>query len=216
MFARLPLMQTRWTFLFHLTSNPHTSCPRPFFLLPATCPRCCYPIRIKVVVAKLLHHCDIVTSCSGHCSYVAAALHGRPVTALFCSCSTLEPNNMSQVHQYSPVLSIEVSNAKLRMPSVNQGLPLHHTQRCRLFLFLYHSPPAMQLVHLQVQSMMQQVYNYRSVSHAISSIVQQQGAKGLLKGYWATNSVWFPWNMIYIASYEKSRANLAHYLQVRC
>ena len=69
-------------------------------------------------------------------------------------------------------------------------------------------------ITLQVQSMMQQVYNYRSVSHALASIVQQQGKKGLMKGYWATNSVWFPWNMIYVSSYEKSRASLAQRLQV--
>lgn len=62
--------------------------------------------------------------------------------------------------------------------------------------------------------MMQQVYNYRSVSHALISIVQQQGVKGLLKGYWATNSVWFPWNMVYVSSYEKSRASLAQRLKV--
>ena len=62
--------------------------------------------------------------------------------------------------------------------------------------------------------MMRQVYNYRNVFHAVSSIVQQQGLRGLLKGYWATNSVWFPWNMIYIAAYEKSRADLAQHLQV--
>lgn len=61
---------------------------------------------------------------------------------------------------------------------------------------------------------MQGAYSYRSAFHALSSIVQQQGLPGLMKGYWATNSVWFPWNMIYIASYEKSKSMLAQHLQV--
>lgn len=60
---------------------------------------------------------------------------------------------------------------------------------------------------------MQGAYSYRNAFHAVSSIVQQQGLPGLMKGYWATNSVWFPWNMIYIASYEKSKAMLARQLQ---
>ncbi len=60
---------------------------------------------------------------------------------------------------------------------------------------------------------MQAAYSYRNAFHAVVSIVQQQGLPGLMKGYWATNSVWFPWNMIYIASYEKSKAMLAHNLQ---
>ena len=60
---------------------------------------------------------------------------------------------------------------------------------------------------------MQGAYSYRNAFHAVSSIVQQQGLPGLMKGYWATNSVWFPWNMIYIASYERSKAALAAKLQ---
>ncbi len=66
---------------------------------------------------------------------------------------------------------------------------------------------------VQVQGMMQAAYSYRNAFHAVASIVQQQGLPGLMKGYWATNSVWFPWNMIYIASYEKSKTMLAHNLQ---
>lgn len=61
---------------------------------------------------------------------------------------------------------------------------------------------------------MQGAYSYRNAFHALSSIVHQQGLPGLLKGYWATNSVWFPWNMIYIASYERSKVMLAQQLQV--
>ena len=56
-------------------------------------------------------------------------------------------------------------------------------------------------------------YTYRNVFHAVSSITQQQGWSGLMKGYWSTNSVWFPWNMLYIASYEKSKVTLAQQLQ---
>ena len=62
--------------------------------------------------------------------------------------------------------------------------------------------------------MMHGAYSYRSAFHAVSSIVKQQGLRGLMKGYWATNSVWFPWNMIYIASYERSKCSLAQQLQV--
>lgn len=61
--------------------------------------------------------------------------------------------------------------------------------------------------------MMQGAYTYRSAFHAVSSIVQQQGLPGLMKGYWSTNSVWFPWNMIYIASYEKAKLMLTQHLQ---
>lgn len=67
---------------------------------------------------------------------------------------------------------------------------------------------------MQVQGMMQGAYSYRNAFHAISSVVQRQGPPGLMKGYWATNSVWFPWNMIYIASYERAKTALAQHLQV--
>ena len=69
-------------------------------------------------------------------------------------------------------------------------------------------------VLLQVQGMMQGAYSYRSAFHAVSSIVQRQGLPGLMKGYWVTNSVWFPWNMIYIASYERAKTVVAQHLQV--
>lgn len=61
---------------------------------------------------------------------------------------------------------------------------------------------------------MQQAYSYRSAFHALTSITRQQGLAGLMKGYWATNSVWFPWNMIYIACYEKSKQSLTQSLQL--
>ena len=67
---------------------------------------------------------------------------------------------------------------------------------------------------VQVQGLMQGAYSYRNAFHAVSSIVQQHSLQGLMKGYWATNSVWFPWNMIYIASYERSKTALARRLQV--
>ena len=68
---------------------------------------------------------------------------------------------------------------------------------------------------IQVQGLMQQAYSYRSAYHALTSITSQQGLAGLMKGYWATNSVWFPWNMIYIACYEKSKQSLTQSLQAR-
>ncbi|KAL3144186.1 hypothetical protein ABBQ32_003968 [Trebouxia sp. C0010 RCD-2024] len=68
---------------------------------------------------------------------------------------------------------------------------------------------------MQVQGMMQGAFTYRSTFHAVSSIMHQHGLPGLMKGYWATNSVWFPWNMIYIASYERSKTALAQQLQLR-
>jgi hypothetical protein len=37
--------------------------------------------------------------------------------------------------------------------------------------------------------MMKGSYNYSSAWHAISSIVRQRGLHGMLKGYWAGNSV---------------------------
>lgn len=42
---------------------------------------------------------------------------------------------------------------------------------------------------VQVQTMMKGSYNYSSAWHAISSIVRQRGLRGMLKGYWAGNSV---------------------------
>jgi hypothetical protein len=90
--------------------------------------------------------------------------------------------------------------------------------------------------------MMNGSYNYSSAWHAVSSIVRQRGLRGMLKGYWAGNSVrltsrtticmrsidifrkwyadvgcvrvahptsllqvWFPWNAVYIASYEHAK-----------
>jgi hypothetical protein len=42
---------------------------------------------------------------------------------------------------------------------------------------------------VQVQTMMKGSYNYSSAWHAVSSIVRQRGLRGMLKGYWAGNSV---------------------------
>jgi solute carrier family 25 citrate transporter 1 len=33
---------------------------------------------------------------------------------------------------------------------------------------------------------------------------------GLFRGYWATNAVWLPWNVLYIAGYEAARQQAAH------
>lgn len=56
---------------------------------------------------------------------------------------------------------------------------------------------------LQVQSIMGSQFAYRSSLHALQVAVQHAGVSGLFRGYWATNSVWLPWNMIYITTYER-------------
>ena len=48
---------------------------------------------------------------------------------------------------------------------------------------------AMTTLRVQVQTMMKGSYNYSSAWHAVSSIVRQRGLRGMLKGYWAGNSV---------------------------
>lgn len=55
------------------------------------------------------------------------------------------------------------------------------------------------------QGMMGGAYHYRNGWHALTTLVGQEGLRGLFKGYWVTNSVWIPWNIIYIASYEKMK-----------
>ena len=44
-----------------------------------------------------------------------------------------------------------------------------------------------------------------SLSGALQRVWHAKGARGLLQGYWATNCVWLPWNVVYIASYEGLR-----------
>ena len=41
-------------------------------------------------------------------------------------------------------------------------------------------------------------------------LLKSQGPAGLLRGYWATNSVWLPWNVLYIAMYEDFKQRVAH------
>lgn len=65
---------------------------------------------------------------------------------------------------------------------------------------------------LQVQTMMQHEHRFTSTWHAVSSIVRQNGAGGLLRGYWVGNAVWLPWNAIMIPSYEKSKQITAEVL----
>jgi hypothetical protein len=36
-------------------------------------------------------------------------------------------------------------------------------------------------------------------------ILRQAGPMGLFKGYWATNCVWLPWNIVYIGCYEANK-----------
>lgn len=42
-----------------------------------------------------------------------------------------------------------------------------------------------------------------------AELVRRQGVSGLMRGYWATNSVWLPWNVLYIAMYEDFKQRLA-------
>ena len=64
----------------------------------------------------------------------------------------------------------------------------------------------------QVQSMAGSTYQYRSTWDAVRALTAQRGAAGLMRGYWATNAVWLPWNAIYIASYESSKRAAARAL----
>ena len=45
----------------------------------------------------------------------------------------------------------------------------------------------------------------RHAAAALVAIVREAGPLGLFKGYWATNCVWLPWNVLYIALYEGAR-----------
>lgn len=65
---------------------------------------------------------------------------------------------------------------------------------------------------LQVQTMMLQEQRFTSTWHAVSSIVRQNGPRGLLRGYWVGNAVWLPWNAIMIPTYERSKVLAADVL----
>jgi len=66
----------------------------------------------------------------------------------------------------------------------------------------------------QVQAIMgPELAAYRGAGHAVRSALAHAGLRGLLRGYWATNAVWLPWNVLYISAYERlkdaARAALA-------
>ncbi len=67
---------------------------------------------------------------------------------------------------------------------------------------------------LQVQSLMGKAYSYGSARQGFAALLHQGGPRALFKGYWATNSVWLPWNILYISAYEASKAGLAQQLQL--
>ncbi|PNW86541.1 hypothetical protein CHLRE_02g090900v5 [Chlamydomonas reinhardtii] len=58
---------------------------------------------------------------------------------------------------------------------------------------------------LQVAPLMAGAYNYSGPMQAVKELVRVNGPLGLLKGYWATNAVWLPWNILFIAFYEASK-----------
>ena len=58
----------------------------------------------------------------------------------------------------------------------------------------------------QVQPLMGAAYRYDGAWQAVQALLSQRSvAAGLMRGYWATNAVWLPWNAIYIACYEESK-----------
>jgi solute carrier family 25 citrate transporter 1 len=46
----------------------------------------------------------------------------------------------------------------------------------------------------------------------VRRLLAERGAAGLFRGYWATNAVWLPWNMLYIAGYECSKRVAAQWI----
>ncbi|KAG2435115.1 hypothetical protein HXX76_007200 [Chlamydomonas incerta] len=58
---------------------------------------------------------------------------------------------------------------------------------------------------LQVAPLMAGAYAYSGPLEAVKELVRVNGPLGLLKGYWATNAVWLPWNILFIAFYEASK-----------
>lgn len=62
---------------------------------------------------------------------------------------------------------------------------------------------------MQVQTMMRGQITYVNALHAFESIIASHGLIGLMRGYWATNGVWFPWNALYISLYEALKRQAA-------
>ena len=59
---------------------------------------------------------------------------------------------------------------------------------------------------LQVQSLVgRQGYRYASALDGLRSVVRAEGAAGLMRGYWANNATWWPWNVAYFLAYECGR-----------
>ena len=37
-----------------------------------------------------------------------------------------------------------------------------------------------------------------SARQAVTKLIRESGLKGLMQGYWITNSIWIPWTSFYI------------------
>lgn len=46
-------------------------------------------------------------------------------------------------------------------------------------------------------------FAYSSSLQALKGALAHAGVAGLFRGYWATNAVWLPWNIVYICTYER-------------
>lgn len=53
---------------------------------------------------------------------------------------------------------------------------------------------------------------YHGSWDAARSILRAEGMKGLFRGYWAQNAAWWPWNVLYFATYEHMRSSWATHL----
>ena len=49
------------------------------------------------------------------------------------------------------------------------------------------------------------VQAFASSAACFASILRSEGARGAMRGYWASNAAWWPWNIIYFVSYEHLR-----------
>ena len=50
---------------------------------------------------------------------------------------------------------------------------------------------------------------YRNWTHAIRTIAREEGVRGLFRGYWAQNFVWWPWSAAYFMIYDGARGAAA-------
>lgn len=50
---------------------------------------------------------------------------------------------------------------------------------------------------------------YRNWAHAFGSIAREEGVRGLFRGYWAQNLVWWPWSAAYFMIYDGARGAAA-------